>query len=230
MKRLIAILTCILLALSPAMPALAEAEAETENGMENVNVTWDLEPDVPVACTLKFTGTDADFPVEYKITGWKDTVRKDGMRQISFTLNYTNKFVPTKEETETIAMANVGGTVGGTFAWALVDYETGLDIEEKNDVQLVQKVQKKTNSQKKFNGKNKTYIRFVVKAVYKITITCPKDYDGLCIGVLGQSVPVQTEADTAFWEGTVPFRETSYYSSENAQLTHFMRVRALSEE
>lgn len=140
MKRfIVAALAFILLVLVSAMPAVAETKAM----MEYANVSWDLEPDAPVTCYLKFTGTDADFPVEYKITGWKDTIRKDGMRQISFTLNYANKFVPTKDEVETIASANVNGSVGGTFAWALVDYETGLDIEETNDVQLTQKAEKK---------------------------------------------------------------------------------------
>ena len=227
MKRFVAtVLACILLVLVSAMPALAETEA----AMEKVNVSWDLEPNVPATCYIKFTGTDADFPVEYKITGWKDTIRKDGMRQITFTLNYSNKFSPTKDEVETIASANVNGSIGGTFAWALVDYETGLDIEETNDVQLTQKAEKKTDNQKKFNGKNKTYIKYTVKSVYKITITCPKDYDNLCIGVLGQGVAIGSENDDGFWEGRVPFSETSYYSAENEQFTHFMRIRAYSGE
>ena len=82
----------------------------------------------------------------------------------------------------------------------------------------------------KFTGKNGMYIKFTVKAVYKITITCPKDYDGLCLGVIGQTNPVPSDMNDAFWEGKVPFSETTFYSSENDQVAHFMRIRALPEE
>lgn len=218
-------LALVLILAFQAVSALAETP-----DMEAVNVAWDLEVNKPVTCLGKFTGTDADFPLEYSITNMKDTVTADGMRQISFTLTYNAMYSPGKDEVTAIADANVDGNIGGTFAWTLVDYDTGLNIEDVNSIGLTEQVDEKTYNEKKFNGNGGAYISCPARAVYQITITFPKDYDGLCIGVLGQSAAIASDTDMAFWEGKVPFSQTSYYSPDNDQVSHFMRIRAVPEE
>ena len=225
MKRFVLAVLALMLAMALAVPAFAEGAA-----MEAVNVVWDLEENTPVTCRVRFTGTDEYYPVEYRITGMKDTVAGDGTRKITFIVNFTNKFNPSKDEVTAIAGANVNGEIGGTMAWTLVDYDTGLNIEEVNRVGLTEDAVEKTYNTRKFYGSNGAYIEVPVTIVYQVTITCPKDYDGLCIGVLGQVNAVPTQKDMAFWEGKVPFSETSYFSAEDDQLTHFMRVRAAGEE
>ena len=226
MKRLIAVLlSCLLMISAFAVPALAESETPD---MEKVNVAWDLQAKKTFTCAGKLAGLDGDFPVEYTMTNLKDTVGKDGMRKITFTMTGTFKYAPKKDEVTTIVNSkDSNNKIGAEIAWTLVDYDTGLDIEEKNDVGLTQDVKVKTDNKKKYSDNKGNSVTLHTKVVFTITITCPKDYDGLCLGVLGQTSPYQTEADMSFWNGDAPFSGTIYWSPDNDQLSHFMRFRAV---
>ena len=226
MKRLIAVLlSCLLIVSAFAVPALAESEAPV---MEKVNVAWDLQAKKTFTSLGRLAGLDVDCPVEYTVTNLKDTVGKDGMRKISFTLTGAFKYAPKKDEIATIVGAqNADGRIGGAISWTLVDYDTGLDIEEKNDVSLTQDVKVKTDNKKKYSDNQGYAVTLHTKMVFNITITCPKDYDGLCFGVLGQVTLLKPDEDNAFWSGEAPFTETSFWSPDNDQVSHFMRFRAV---
>ena len=221
MRRLLTAVMLYMMVLLAVMPARA-AEAD----MEKANVAWDLKSGKTVTCQTRFTGLDKDIPVKFRLSGMTDGITENGMRKISFTLVYTCDFAPTEAETRIIGNAGVDGTIGNLVCWTLCDYETGYNLEVENEHRVEETYDHLDSSFERYDAADGTQISILRKKRYFITVTFPKDYDGLCIGVLGLKTALPSEIDNQFWNGRLPFSRSGYCSAIDQHFSHFMRIRA----
>lgn len=162
-----------------------------------------------------------------KVTNFKiKDAKKDGYKQATFRINYTMDYKPkNKEEVNKLgrAFSNYGKFYCGDN-FAVVDYDTGKCLESKNDYGVTVKYGNyKGSDRKTYYGTHGAYISFDKNFSIKVTITYPKDYKGLCLGVGGCLKKKETSVDKAFWKGKTPFGKTSYYSNKKTNF-HFMRI------
>ena len=193
--------------------------------MEKAVVSWDLKGDEMLNTAFFFTGMDEPLPSQ---TGINDfTIRKldDGRMEMTFTYKTIIDFVPTEEQTKKIGKSARKGKIGGIWGYCIVDYTTGLDLEEKNNLGV-----ECTNNdwifedENKFTASDGSWIRFNKNHSSTVTVTWPADYKDLCVGIFGCSSAFGGKKNDAFWKGKVPFYETDYYFKDRPEYTHFMRV------
>ena len=218
MKRVISILL-----LCALVCALSAAQAATAN-MKKAKVSWNLTPGKNFTCYTLYGGLDRAVPIKGKITEYAMRSLNDTEAQIFFRLRMTNAFEPTDEEIHTLVNNMSGDTIGGIYTFCFTDYKTGLCLEGDNDLGV--KVDRKeiTLNKEKYTAADGYWIRINKEIEYELTVTFPKDYDGLCVGVLGRGTPFKSDADNAFWEGKAAFSETGYWDKSNKKISHFMQV------
>ena len=219
MKRIVsALLLCAMLF------TLTAAQAATAD-MKKAKVSFDLKTGKNSTCYTLYGGLDEGVPIKCKVTNLQMRSRGEDQAQIFFRLTLTNAFEPTDEQIHSMVDNMSDGTIGGIIGYCFADYETGMCLETENDFGV--KVDKKeiTVNKQKFEAQDGYWIRIPVECVYDLTVTFPKDYDGLCFGVLGRSKPFKTDDDDAFWAGKVPFSKTAYYDKDNKKVSHFMRLK-----
>ena len=178
MKRIVsALLLCAMLF------TLTAAQAATAD-MKKAKVAFDLKTGKNFTCYTLYGGLAEGVPIKCKVTNYQQRLW-DGKAQIFFRLTMTNAFEPTDEQIHSMVDNMSGDTIGGIIGYCFADYKTGMCLETENDFGV--KVDKKeiTVNKQKFEAKDGYWIRIPVETVYDLTVTFPKDYDGLCFGVLG---------------------------------------------
>ena len=203
------------------------ATAETVD-MEKVNVSWDLEPEKPVSIYTRFSGLEYYVPIKITLTNVQKGEDKQGRSTISFTLVKEMDFTPTDDEIRRISAHTINGTIGGDWAWCVVDYDTGMSLEpKKNNKGVVVSYKEGKSVKEKLSTKDKKSIQIGRKGETTITIAYPKEYNGLCFGVLGKMQAFGNNTEDKFFAGSVPFSLTIYHDSGKADLSHFMRISAI---
>ena len=209
------ILVMILALVAEVIPAFAEGA-----DLEKVNVSWDLEPDKPVTIYTRFHGLERSVPVEFVISDMEHTKGKKGKNKLTFRITFTNDFEPTEEEISFLGARDAKCYLG----YVITDYESGMCLEVKNKLGVTVKDKEEPKEKASFQSADGTKLNFIKKWTLLITIEYPEDYTGLCIGASGRTEATDSDAESKYWKGKLPFSKTCYYSMTNAELTHFMRI------
>lgn len=203
-------------------------EGMKEKSMKDIKVSWDLKADKEIPIKYTYAGVGKK-KASMKITNYKVTNdKKKGYKKLTFTVNFTRKWTPTTKEVHKILNSDetqLYQTIGGEYVYGIVDYKTGYDLEQHNDMDVTVKAGKWKATSKKYTDSDGCWMNLTKKASCKVTVTYPKDYDGLCIFVGGgNTLEVDAYEDNGFWDGIYAFNTTSLYI-EGKKNTHWMRVK-----
>lgn len=205
------------------------AEGMEEKSMKDIKVQWDLKADKEIPISYVYAGVGKK-KASVKITNYKVVNdKKKGYKKLTFTFNYTRKWTPTAKDVHKILNCDEiqqYQTMGGEYYYGIVDYKTGYDLEQHNDLKVKVKAGKwKSTGTKKYTDSDGCWVSLPKKSSCKVTVTYPKDYDGLCIFVSGSnSLDTYTYEDAAFWNGMYAFNATSLYI-DGKKNSHWMRVK-----
>ena len=113
--------------------------------------------------------------------------------------------------------------VGGVAFCFVLDYNNGrnLDWEEPDDWEW--------DPEDEYYDYDEDYddhgcYVWLTKELYHITIKCPKNYKGLCIGIGGPSYFYDDTTDEKWMFGVAPFGHMRDYK-KNPKNWHFMRIK-----
>ena len=198
--------------------------------MKKLNLKWDLKKNKTVKYKVAYAGTKIIKQEKAKITNYKiSKAKKDGYEKLRFVLTITRENLkPTKKQIHNMVMSRYCANTGLiSHNWyAILDYDTGYSLESDNDFGVKVKGTRKYKNKKMFKDNDGCRIWWRETTVFNISVTYPKDYKGLCIGVGGKKVlKKETKNDERFWEGKVVYGNTNYYKKDKAN-SHFMRVVA----
>lgn len=230
-KRGIALLVAAVLALCMlgAIPGTApEAQAASGSHMKSLNLKWDLKKNKAVKCTEPFAAIGKK-PLTIKIKNYKvSQTKKKGYKKLTFTVEWKRSWTPTKKQVHKMiknSYWNETGEIGGGYWVAVVDYDTGLSLDQENDKGVtIKTADAKFSNWKKSTDNDGCWVRIAQTCTQKITITYPSSYKDLCIGVGGVNLKDATKSDGAFWDGEQTFGKTSYYKKGKTN-SHWMRVK-----
>ncbi|WP_217952671.1 hypothetical protein [Adlercreutzia caecimuris] len=242
MKKMLKKSACLLtaVALSATMVALPAAAEETHAAekpyMKTLKLKWDLKKNKAVKSKekIKYVGTKT---VKVTVKNLKTTTLKNGKKKTTFTLVYTRdkrNFKPSKKQIHKIVNSRYESWAGG-FAYALVDYETGIDLEKdaaaaKELGVKVKATDVKWAKAKKHKDQHGCWASLSTKGTAKVTVTYPAEYKGLCLGVWANNYIAEdlsynsTLANERFWNGEKPFGKTTYYKKGKTN-SHWMRIK-----
>lgn len=230
-KRVISVVLALVLfggvAFSPSSAGTATAAGKAY--MKGLKVNWGLKKNK--ACSV--TGTYVVIGKKgwtFKIKNYKvSNASKKGYKKLTYTVVCTRQnWSISPSEVHKIVNSSYSkrtGKIGSGFTCAVVDYDTGLDLEEKNNFNVTVKNSEWKNSNTKiYKDSDGCSASIQSTGKCKVTITYPKEYDGLCIAVMGCNQLNDSKADNAFWKGKKAFGATSYYK-KGKKNSHWMRVR-----
>lgn len=235
-KRIIGVLLVVALLVGVLSMSGQTVQAATPH-MEKLNLKWDLKNGKSVECKTVFAG-GVKGKLSLKISGLKVTkANKKGYKKCTFT--YTEKFkskltgLQVRKIVKSQYNKKLSDAGGGCF-YAIVDYDTGASFEynygsigdrpliDSLDVSVTTSKEKETKGKKYRDKKTK---QWVCRNNYacKVSVVYPENYTGLCIGVGGDNIVSETDADSQFWNAMKPFGKTSYYK-KGKKNSHWMRV------
>lgn len=194
--------------------------------MKEANVRWNLEPDKEVTFKANYVGYGY-ITVKAKIKDFKiEKADEEGYKKLTFTAEYKNpKLKLSKKQVDKIVDAE--GIISDIITF--IDYKTGKSFPDGNDFDV--KVSygdcKYSKSKYKYYGHSGSWCSYSKISKIKITVTYPKDYKDLCIGVAGNTNP--SNKNDEFWNGEVPFKKSTYYKKGKKDLSSFMRVKDFEE-
>jgi hypothetical protein len=180
----------------------------------------------------------------YKLSGLKiKDAKKKGYKQATFTLTYKLKWKPNDDQVFALkdSRTDEGIPYGGLWAF-IVDYRTGDNLEcpalaKKHGVTVKTGEWKRTSKDfagSKISGGGSggigygavqaTSVNLYTKWKIKITVTYPKGYDGLCIG-MGTGQKKYNGKQMAKWNnGKVKYAKC-WWNKNNKATTRFVRIR-----
>lgn len=224
-KKLTAVGLAVVIAVG-TMFLPVQVEAASKPYMKTANVKWDLKNNKTITYKTKYAEIGMKSQ-KAKITGYKiKNSKKKGYKELTFTVKYTCQWNMKPSEVHKMAQVEgAEGALGGGNYYAVVDYNTGKDLEVKNKqkVTVEQIGDWKYSTPKYYYDNDGCWVRLSNVSV-KVKVTYPKTYKGLCIGVGGRTTVKNTKNNTKFWEGKVAFKKTTYYSTKDKSVAHFMRV------
>lgn len=194
--------------------------------MAKVNVKWDLANKKTLTYKTNYSGLGMTKQ-KLKMSGFKiKNSTKKGYKELSFTLNFTRKWKITKKQIHKIGKSfkKPNSPVGGDIFYTIVDYNSGKNLELKNNRKVKVNAGKwKYSNAKTYSDKDGCWIR-ISNANVKIKITYPKSYKNLCIGAGGNTKLKKSKNDIKFWNRKATFANTTYYSKKDSSVAHFMRI------
>lgn len=224
-RKLTAALLVVACALA-AFPAQAQAAGSS---MKSLNVSWDLKKSGTVTYKTAYAGIGMKKQKaalkDYRISNSATA----GYKELTFTASYTLKWNMTAKEVHSAVNSSYAkknkGAIGGDRWYTVVDYNTGTNLEGKNSYGVsVKRLTGWKYTKPKYYKDDDGCSAWLSNASIKVKVTYPADYKGLCIGVGGSTKLGGTKNDTKYWEGKVKFGKTSYLSSKDKSVAHFMRV------
>ena len=185
------------------------ARAESDAYMESLDLKWDLAKGKSLPLTANYPGIGRQkFSV--KITTYKvENASKEGYNKLTVAYKVTRKWTPTKVKVDkiinTCLKKQKRDYVYLPFAdgYTIADYNMGFSLEGEDDYGVeVKSLKGKASGNKKFKGKKKgNWIKIPQNITIKFQVTYPKNYTGLCIGILGanaeygKSMPISVKSD-----------------------------------
>ena len=231
-KATVALMTTILAAGLCASPALAdEAHAAAKKPyMKTLKVKWDLKKGKKVKITSKWAGAGKQQATAVVKSLKTTKAKKAGYKKTTVTIEFYQTFKPTKKQVHKMvnnSFFNKYGHFGNNIAYVVADYNTGKSLEtnKKNGI-TVQRSSWRHSKQKTYRDSDGCYVYFPTKTSVKVTITYPKSYKSLCLGITGNNkiFDSSTKTDEKFWNGKIPFGKSTYYTTGKTN-SHWMRIK-----
>lgn len=205
-----------------ALPVKAASKAY----MKGASVKWDLKKNKNITYKTKFAGIGMKKQT-VKMSDYKmKNSKKKGYKELTFTLNFTSKWNMTAEQVHNLIKSNEfkkTNNVGGYHYFAVVDYNTGKNLEKKNKQKVTVERNWINSKPTTYKDRDGCYVN-LVNARVKVKVIYPRTYKGLCIGTGGSTSINDTKNDTKFWNGKAAFGKTTFYSKKDKSVAHFMRV------
>lgn len=231
-KVTVAVMATVLAAGLCVSPALAdEAHAAAKKPyMKTLKVKWDLKKGKKVKITSKWAGAGKQQATAV-VKNLKTTkTKKAGYKKTTVTIEFYQTFKPTKKQVHKMvnnSFFNKYGHFGNTFTYALVDYNSGKNIEvDETKGVTVKRSDWKYSKSKTYRDNDGCWAYFPPKYTIKLAITYPKSYKGLCLGVAGcnKTVSETPKTDERFWYGKTSFGKSTYYTTGKTN-SHWMRIK-----
>lgn len=205
---MIGILHCPVMAKTPYMESLK-------------GVSWDLKPGRAVVYQTYFKPFGLKNQ-KVKITNYKIAKSKlEGYKRLTFDIKWYITYSITNDEVE----KHWYEITGGGFYYAVVDYNSGLCLEGKNDKGVKTWAAKGIDFVEPkvfFHDEGWWIIR---NATATVVVEYPETYKDLCLCVGGYSSVEGTKNDEAFWAGKIPIGKSALiYSKKNKKLCHCRRI------
>lgn len=214
-KQIMALVLAFTIVFAGVASVHIEADAATTY-MKKIGVKWGLKAGKTYTFTTQYAGVGTKNVTWTLSDMKKKSAKKKNFKQISFVLTYQDGFHPTAAEVDQVMKNDYGMTysnTGASFWYAIVDASTGLDLEHTNNVKVKIKTKDLPSEKNTYNGTDGAWME--VPNVWKkqVTVVYPSDFKNLSIGFGGGNVLSgnQTQEDTDFWDGSVPFGKTTYY-------------------
>lgn len=205
----------------------SRVEAASKPYMKTVHVKWDLKKNKTVTYKTRYAGLGM-VKQKAKITDYKiKNSKKKGYKELTLTMKATYQWNMSKNQVHKLVNSPEfqQGKKGMMFFWALVDYDSGKCLAEKNKKKVVAESEDWVFSTPKYyRDDDGCWAAIEKSASMKLKVTYPKDYKGLCIGIGGSTNLVQTANDKKFFDGKAVYGKTSFYSKKDKSVAHFMRV------
>ena len=236
-------MAALLLAMAMIVTSFAwimPVNAESTPDLKKANVKWDLKNNKTVKYKTAWYALGVKTHT-VKMTKFKvKKAKKKGYKQCTFTLTFNRKIKPNKEQIMDMDLTHGEcGSFGGECYFTIVDYMTGESLEGPNDKGV------KVSSKWKWSGKDTKDskdgfgIWYMKKGTVKVTITYPKGYKNLAIGVGGYTkapyyVDYEDDYEVVnpaagmkdYYNGGRPFSgEELLYSKTDKGFAHLMRVK-----
>lgn len=208
----------------PQTKALAAAK-----GMDKAKVKWDLKNGKKYAGAVNYKciGTKK---MSMGIKKYKKVLVGD---KYKITFTYWEKFPNVRVSSKKVdqihyKLGNDPSAMNDSSFFTILDYTTGKSLECKNNEYGV-KVKSgkwintyyKKNKAKRYNG---VWVRYPKTCTAKVTITYPKEYKDLCIGI--GCMPYNIGGNKFFgknWNKEISFTQSAYYK-KGKKYCHFMKV------
>ena len=219
-----------LLALTLAVSMLAAAPAQAAKAVMNrKGISWDLKLGKKVSYKTKYVsiGTKTD---KVRLTQCKLTKGTDGYNTLDVTLDFLRTTKLSKKQVYKMVTSKTfrkKNLLGGSFYYTVVDYDTGICLENKNkfDVTVTVLEDWRTTASHLFKGKKGSWVRLNDRQV-SFRVRYPASYTGLCIGAGGCTGLTFNSNTNKFFDGKATFaKATSLYSKKNKKFAHFMRIK-----
>ena len=235
LKKATALFLSVALALTASFAvsaiAPADAQASTKPYMKTLKLKWDLKKNKTTKFTQKWVGL-GNMDTKVKISNYKITNTKNDMKKLTFKITYTWNNTFTKMQVHKMVKSDRNYKLPFTnYYFAIVDYDSGKSLETDNDFGVTVKSGGwKYTKYKKTTDSHGCWVRIAKNCTVKVTITYPKDYKSLCIGVGSNNLFVSKKSisrksiDTKFDNGKVKFGKTTYYTKGKSN-SHWMRVK-----
>ena len=230
MKKSLKSLTLIALTIAAIMTlgfGAVQAQAASKTIKDIKGIKWDLVPDKTITYETVYAAVGAKKKIVKMTNFTKGNAEKAGYKEVKFELTFSYKWKPSKNQVHKICKSKDGlkDRIGGRQYYAIVDYNTGKNLEVKNPYNVTVSAAQFKEEKTKF-VKDKDGCKVPLKTVSRIiTITYPEDYDGLCIGVGGIKTTYGKKTELKFWEGKKTlFDATALYSTKYKKMAHFMKV------
>lgn len=191
--------------------------------MKSLGLKWNLKKNKTVKMKTRYLNAGY-HDTSLKVTNWKNLKAKKGYKKVSFKLTFTNDYKLTQKQIRNLTGSpdNYCDIVFGHAWFAVVDYNTGRSLAVKNNKKVTVKQTKwKYTGQKTYNAGSMGKMKLYKTASATVTITFPKSYKGLCLGVGGYNVPYprmwyqgipQYDKIDWFWDGEASFGQTTLYN------------------
>lgn len=228
--KMVAVLLLAVILLFQAVPVRAE---ENRPYMKRLNVSWDLKP-----------GKRIMFQSYWAGVGYKDTAvtlknykiadaEEDGYKMVTFSAvveDVRDGFRPKEVHKllESDEWEKYEDT-GGYYNITLVDYATGRCLENSTNGRNVaaEISDAKQIGEVRYKDDDGCSLTCYKKTVWKVAVTYPEDYQGLCIVVGGANKNIfHYDFDyDAYYAGNIKFGKSVFYSRVNKKVAHVMRVK-----
>lgn len=227
-----AVLGLGLMGMLPGMAA--EAHAADKTPMKKLKVEWDLKKGKAVKSKEYFVGV-GNKTDKITVKSMKTKSLKGGKKKTTFTIVYDRSFRPTKSQVHKMVRAHDKENAWfGGFYYAVTDYNTGLSLEKGSPIAMkreveVERSEWKYTKYKKSTDSHGCWVRYPMRAQVKVTVTYPKKYKGLCLGVGANNFLAPEGSKIAkntskFWVGDKPFGKTYMYKKGKTN-SHWMRIK-----
>ena len=230
-KGCVSLLLAVALVLTGVTLPQTKAEASTAY-MRKLGVTFGIKKGKPYHFKQKLTGVGSK-DITWTMRDFKDRKsKKSGYRELTVVLDFKSNFSLSPVEVDAVtstAYSRKNHNSGANMWYAVVDGETGRDVEEKSDLKVKVKSKRLNYKYNTFYGSDlQTWQNVVYLWSSRLTITYPADYEDLCIGFGGGNVLSGdlTKADGGFWTGKTPFGKTTHYTKGKAN-SRWVRISSL---
>jgi len=212
-----------------AKTMVAQATKATKN-LKQAGYSFDLKKNKSTSIKYYMRGAK-NVAYNVKVSGFKTQNAGSGMKKTTFTLTYSLKNLTAKQRKAILKSFHKGYSgedVFGMYSFTLVDYNTGMSLEDPNNEfgVAVKKLKNKTTYTKKYRDSDGLWFRMPKTWTVKLAVTYPSSYKGMCLGVIGSSASYGKLVDDShkFFAGGKSIYQTKLYKTDRKN-AHFMRIK-----